>query len=430
VEIFRKEEFLRSLKATGQGVIGDNQKLSEGAQSDEQRWNILRRTIESLVSSAAYYNWGPSPALEVHDSDYAPYFLLGLSRSQAPKNEFSGGGFLYFSSFDPAVHLPAGFVLSLSVLDLLPRFFEWVRDAENLVALERDIAFLPDPLQIIDDAVTPQLTGSRRGISPLDALVTITQFLRDRQPRSYPNPVHQEIYRDSIVRLEKIVQVIDELHFDEIDGTGDHAHLLQALREIREYAQLEHGSSFISTRMTRSLRIGLMQLLFESSSMFEPHLIAQLLAGEDIIAELLRISSRSSLPLIKRDIELSQVITESAIRSFYNVFETNMVEVLEDYHQQASMEPSHRSVYKNTLANYCLLILSAPQIHENRSLKRKVWQLCEGSSVPSIFPDESLGSKAISFADWQQPLDQRLCRFRDHYRREKIFQDHLRTVSF
>lgn len=422
IMIIRKEEFLRQLRVYGQGLINENAVLFEGAKSDEQRWNIMKRTIEALSDYAGHsFRYGTPPTTEVYSTDYAPYYLAGLSRAQAPKDEYSGG-FMNFSVFDPSTHLDPGVSISYSILDLSSRLEEWIRAAEELVGLERNIAFLPDPLQILDEAVTPLMTGSRRGLSPVKALEEITHYLREQKPKSYPHPIHQEIYADSIRRLEGIVRIIDSIRFE--DKAPD---LLTAFREIRDLAQLEHGIVFFSTRLTRSIRIGITQLLFDPKSNFEPHLIAQLLAGEDVIAELQRISSKDHLALIRRDVELSQGIAESSIESFFNVFSENLVEMAEYYFDRAATEPSGRSTHRNSLANFCLLLTSIPQVDESSSRNRKLREICRGTQVPSMFPFHTTSSPALNDEVFARDLHERICLFRDHYRKEKIFQDYLQT---
>ena len=445
-KVLVRRQMIQSARPLGLGTLNEKKVLFDQAKLDTQKWIVIRSAIPELLasvgissSSFVIVTAGGSPAassplLDIYSSDYAPYYLLGLSLAEAPRQN---GAIVPFASFDPfttanpaipgwPIGLPA-YKPDLGIVR--SQFLAWVQAAQDQVTNEFAAILQPDPLSVISDGAT-QI--AQRG--PRKFLQRVSSFLSQELVRGAG--VNQKIYTDTVTRLNNMIFEMDRILkapagaaltnsvCDEPNTpapTSSEEAASRALACIYKQARLEYGTVFIRGRLERSIRIKLNDVLL-SGKIRDPGLAAKLLASDDILRDLSAYSGNSNLYEMSRDAETSQRITNKNLAEFTSLFGGSIASGLR---QSIDLEKQLGSAGKNygrSRAETCLMLLAVPQWP--REIPR---EFCIGSQLPSFF----VGGPAapmITLETLVKPQNERACAFRDYRRGSMIYQNY-RTES-
>ncbi len=434
--VLEREKMVRVAKAQGLGLIAENQSLFDTIEAPNpdklrsKRWNLERTTIRNLASlllevpRTCSANGGCTPATplgEIIPSDYAPYFLMGLRRDQCPTDSNGISTVIKtFENFDPLTEWPASapqpFKPELAILGT--QLEQWIADARDLVLHEQSAILNPDPLQILAEASTPAQYGDH----PVEALLNIKNFLETSAPSKMPSPLHQKLFKETVLRLDTINTLIED--FSKESKTPltqssptpiDSASARVVLDEIFKVADLDSGTVLLANRLDMAVRLSLTELLISGHSGLDRDTTAALLASSDIIKEISRFAGTDDLTLISRDIQKSQTIVQSTLTEFGKIFGRSIKHVLKDY--KASADPKVHA----EKASLCLKLLAMPEWP-----KKIPVEYCDGSSLISIFKDGP-SSVVVNAKTRGLPHSQRACSFRDFFRANRIYQNYLHS---
>ena len=432
-------------KAAFQGPADINAVKSTFNQSQgdvQAQWVIERALITQLVSDLGGVSNNPftesrvaaSPLGEIHDSSYAPYYLLGLTHAQAPT---SAGGFsgtassiLSFSQFDPFTQWPASAGTFSPNLTVIRKQVDlWIKAGQEKVAREQKTIYNPDALQIISNA-----SIEIRRNSPYKALQNLIMFLDRQKPASFSAGGQRQLYSDTSKKLKSISCLIEQ----SVNRNPSRAMQTlftnacppssistdEALKQIYELASLDWGTILIKNRMETVVRIALTDLLINGKSGMDLQTASALLAADDIISELKKYSSKTLLQDLLVDISHSQGILQTTLDKFTEEFGRGIAQSIRDYDKQAQrlgVDQDRSDV--ESAAKLCTHLLSVP-----------VWptdvpkELCFGRKLKSAF-EEKYDSPAINRNLIDSPWTKRACVYRDFIRTNDIYNGYLCNLN-
>jgi hypothetical protein len=418
------EEVLKSARVIAIGALNEEKTNYANAIDDDSRWAVVKNLVASLVSQ--FSNSGRS-LFEVYNSDYAPYYLLGFSEDQLPK--YTDGRIIAFEMYNAKVdqQWPATVEFPPQLDKIKPRISNWIALAERRAAIERVSITQPDPLVIFYDAITSPTSGSIKGVSPLESVKKLYNYLSTSRPEKLSSDVQKQLYVELTSALGLIVEKISDAEESVRASTeaGDlRLRLLKVLDEISAATKLENRGIF-EARLNRAVAISLQNLLVSGQSGLSPSEAAQYLAADDIIKDLLQLSAQNNISYIKFDLENSQRLTQSTLQVFYEIFHKNLDQVLKKYKEAANRERKSNSpsrLYRNALAQFCLLLLSIP---EAKGLDQKA---CYDELLEPLWPTAP-ASAPISADTFKLELQDRACLMRNYFRAQKIYQDYSDSLA-
>lgn len=404
--IFR-ETSVRTIPRTVQGIISQNTDNFATAGDASAKWSIQRQMIKDIVIAAANHNTGIFA--ELIPQSYAYYYLLGLSKEEAPFSD-SLGDYNPIDSFDPFTYFTntLGRPFNPNIQIIEDQFDEWVRLATIKVQNELNQVLQVSPLEVLDDAI---YNGGRPYPTPRDAIKTIIKFLHENAPQSFTFNHHRLIYLDTIDILNTIGTTIDQVFTEEIKPSD-------ALATISEVSKLNFGTVLIESRVLRSARYTLNDIVISRRSQGD-NLASQLLAADDIVEQLRRYhpSGSSSLTSILEGINQAQTISQANLNTFVKQFGTKIKRILKYYDELAQRSgEGDNGPNKRSKASLCLKLLSL-----DKWPKKIPFELCQGSQLTHT--NES-GPKSIELTlqALNKPFKEKVCRYRDYLRAAEIFE--------
>jgi hypothetical protein len=401
-----REKIVRSARVTGLGRVAEAQTL-----------------MESIAPGVSAGN----PMTEVINPGYAPYYLLGLKRKDVPKNSY--GETLYFDSFDPFTYqwpLPSPFRSDAATVRA--RLVAWVGLAQNLVNREQQRAMNPDIQQLFNDAATQSLTGQ----SPYTSLIRISEFLLKQTPKSFVIGSYRTLYGDTISRLLQIAaEVRGALEITNKDDPSPRrlteeelAKLRESLSKIHRTADLDFGSVVLSNRVERAIRVALNEALLDNSSPIELSTRVRLLASNDVMDELARVSGTTDLQTLERDLENSQLAIEKTLRGFGEVFGRSLSQILMELKKDGADVPLPAVTRAGkSAAELCLKVAGITPWPKDLP-----FELCDGRKLQSVFKGGP-ASLEVNRNLISRPIEVRACAYRDWLRANRIRQSFLERQS-
>ncbi len=408
-----------------QGIIADYSEIFRpfSSGSAEERWRIVKPAL--LRISARIYpeqSFGSDNSVENPFEDFSsstcfPYLLMGLTLSEAPKSGY-GQGCKRLVDFDPLSDWPAGKTFDPDLATPRRQFAAISQEIEDRLNTERTSVFVPDPDSILDLAETSALEGPRKGLSPRISVKRLVDYLRGYSPSTYGNPSQRRMFEDTAQRLEEIMKTIEP----SADSTSPPVPPIDTVEKVYGLAKLNYGTTFFEGRLNRAIRLILVDLIVSGRSGLDEQTAVQLLAAEDILSELARLSPSGSYAYLKRDLEGSQRVVEATTRAFREVFPKTLTEILRSLSTQAARPGPDSEKYKNALAQACFgfLILPEFKLQSLQSSSTIDMRLCRGAELRSIYKQRA----SIRFSDEHltMPLTKRACLSRDFVRGEDLLQ--------
>lgn len=394
-----RDSYVQSREAFGLGLISESKELYNNQTTDNERWNIIRSLIKSLVPQVNE-NWRNPLFDAIGSAGYAPFFLLGLNDDEAIKNPATGGYHTLDTWKKPAAFNP-------SLENLRTNYTQWIAITRARVSQELSQVLQPDPLQTLSLAF--DRTGNRWKISPMDGLKNVIEFLETNPPRE-ADIAFRKLFNDTIKKLKAIYNITyDTIIVQQISDT-------KPVEQIYTEAQLSYGTVVLEARLDMIVRLAVLELL-ETSKPEDQVLVAQLLAAERFTDTLARMSGTDNLAMIRADINRAQPITIANLNSFIDLFGNNIARILARLKWEE--ENSSGTVAKNkryARTEMCFLLLAVPAV--DRYIDSR---LCEGLQLKSLIKDgpESI---VITTGSFTTDLNERACEYREFFRKSKIFE--------
>ncbi len=408
--VFNREAKVRSAKAKGSGIIGENRPLYQKTVTPLEKWSVIRSVINKLLSDGnnsrfANTSVGGNPLFDIYTQSYAPFYLLGLSTQ--PRS--SGGFGIGFNEFDPFSQWPNGaFVPNYEILQ--SRYFQWVDLAKQRVNQELALALQPDPLKLITSAWEP--SSNRWKKSPKESVETLVKFLTNNVPRNFERGVYDKLYTSTISKLTRINDLINEATFGD---TGVSPR--EALQKIFNEAELEFGVAVLQSRLDMIVRLSLLQL-FKRATPEDQNMAAQLLVADRFADVLSKISGTDNYALIMADLKRARPITLATMESFVEVFRKNIKTLLKELlKKEKNASGMIKEIHRRSRTELCFGLLSAPKWPSKIDKK-----YCLGLKLGPIIPGGP-SSKRINSKLMHSSFLKRACSYRDYLRSSKIYQD-------
>lgn len=394
--IFR-EASVRTSKNKVKGILNENRDLFNSAGSRSAKWNILRRILVQISETTK----NASVLNEIYINSYAPYYLLGISQQDAPRND--EGGFQNINFYSP----PTDMSLDLNLVD--QRFGDWIILAEDTVQNELNIVLQVDALGVINNAIDNLGIPTRE--TPRIALDRLKNFLANNIPTTFQNSSHRIIYQDTINTLDKISYNIDKVFDDEDPITPG-----IALVNINKEAKLTFGNIFIKNRILRSVRFSLNDIVIRRRNDGDT-LASQLLAADDIINALNKYNANGSINLTALRLQISQAqsMSQQTLSNFTRFFGRKIKRTLKRYDKLAERSGEDDIGPNRTAkAALCLKLLSV-----DKWPKRIPFKYCDGLMLKHPNPKGPKVKITKTLKDL--PFKKRACLYRDYLRKSLIF---------
>jgi hypothetical protein len=412
-EIFNREARVRSAYSLGNGVISQYKPLYEIPNQTPQDKYLVVKTIIGLLTNnncsggggRFSSQGGGSPLDDIYNSDFAPFYLLGLD--QIPRED---GTIISFCQFDPLSQWPSG-SYSPDLNFVKNRYEEWVKKAQNRVNQELTLVLQPDALQVLTTAY--ESTNNKWKYSTLNSLTNLIDFLNNFQPKRYESTSFKKIYEDTVDRLEDLKSIIDS------GVIGDkYSDPKTALEDIFRVAQLQHGLIVFQSRLEMIVRVSVKEYL-DTLNTNDSNVVAQLLAAESFLDVLAKVNGTDNFAIISADIKRAKPIAVGNMNSFMDVFGNNINRILKKNHKRIlkTQDPKLKQIYTRNSAEMCLLISSMPTWP--KKVRKKY---CLDSHLESVIPNgpqsETLTSDYLA-----KNFEDRNCGYRNYLRKSKIFQE-------
>lgn len=411
---------------SGVGIISENEALFNLVTNpnpillEAQKFSIYKNTVQKLISAAN----GDSPASEVFDGTYAPYYLMGLNKDEMP---FDANrlvvNFYYFdpqlaSTYRDSQGGPWGSSskIKINMVDLKSNFKNWMLLARDRADQELSLVFYPDPLVLIYDASVPDI----RGKSPYNSLQKISEFLKANAPQRQRVGSHERLYKETQALIDQINLLVKDA-ITENTTTGTVQDPKKVINEIGKLLSLEFGTKLITGRIERAVRWSLNDFVLNPNNGMDVATSSQLLASEDLLTELGRYAGGTDLNTLDRDISRSQAMAETTLQGFVDVFSRNINGLMKSMEKSSKDSRDPNNKIKPVLAEYCLKLLATPTWPKGISK-----DLCKGMQLTSIFVGGP-SSLRVDNTTIALPLEKRACAYRNFFRENKIYQNYFES---
>ncbi len=393
-------------------LIEENKALFNKAVSEQEKYDIIKKTISTITGSASPYSQpttngaGTNPLSDIYDFNYAPYYLLGLERSEVPSNGF--GGFVNFSIFDPFSQWPNGpYVPTYSPL-LSNQLQKWIDLATKRVNDEFSVVLQPDAIQVLSSSYDE--TSNSYKVSAKTSLEKIIHFIEINKPELLKNGAFRKLYVDLQSDLKEINKLIDNALLNDSSNASD------AVSEIYVIGNLEFGTVVIQSRLNMLVRTVLIDKI-KNEIPKQRNATAQLLAADRFKDLIFEISGSNSYTKIKTDIMRAKPINQHVMTSFVDAFSKNIKQTLNfliDKEKQAA--PTQKLEYKRSRTELCMALLGVE--HWPSKIPK---HLCINLKLQSYFQDGP-SSELITMEKFNEPLEKRACTYHNFMRNSLIFE--------
>ncbi len=398
--VFTRETYVRSLEATGLGLIEENRRIYNTYTDFDDRWNFLRSIITSLLPSTQVPF--KNPFYDVYAPGYAPFFLIGLQDNGDIRN--NQGQYFAIDSWSK----PPGFNPTLDLVK--DQYLEWVARSRNRVNQELTQVLQPDGLQTLSSAY--DRSGNRWKISPMDSLKRLIEFLQVNPPQE-KDQAFRKLYENTLLKLQEVYAVTEDAVLgNEIFTNGD----TSSVEKIYELAQLRYGTVVMEARLDMIVRLSLLELLQNTPNQ-DQIVVAQLLAAERFTEAISKMSGTDNLAVIRADINRAQPITISNITSFMDIFGKNINRILSKLQKEeknANITVARSKKYSRT--ELCFLLLSVPEVQAYVDIR-----YCDGLRLESVISGGPQ-SFVISPEVFKKDMNDRACEYREFFRKSKIYE--------
>lgn len=399
--VFTRETYVRSMEATGLGLIEENRKIYNSYTDLNERWNFLRSVILSLLppTNVGFKN----PFYDVFTPGYGPFFLIGLPDNNDIRNP--QGQYFGIDSWSK----PDGINPTLDLVK--EKFVEWVYRSRNRVNQELNQVLQPDALQTLSSAY--DRSGNRWKISPMDSLARLIEFLQNHPPRQR-DEAFRKLYDNTLSKLKDIYDATEISIFDQGLKSIDFSN--PNVERIYELAQLRYGTVVMEARLDMIVRLSLLEYI-ETSVPQDQILIAQLLAAERFTETISKMSGTENLALIRADINRAKPVTISNLNAFIEIFGENINQTLKRLYQEEKFSTGSVSLSKKyARTELCFLLLAVPDLDKKIDTK-----YCEGLKLDPPIQGGPL-SIEITSDTFKLDLNDRACEYREFMRKSKIYE--------
>jgi hypothetical protein len=413
----RRETQVRTAEKYGQGTINGRRDLFATAPDPKAQWQILKSVIGNLVygTQDGNPNSTVTPLDEIYPENYAPYYLLGIKPQDVPRG--AGAAYLeFFTSFDPFTQWPANMGTFSPDLEEVERNFNlWISEAKGNIQRELQQVLQVSPLEVMDDAINNE---GRNLTTPRKAISTTIKFLNSNMPTVFATENHKRIYVDTLKILNDIAKEIDKVH--EANSTYSP---LEALKAIATISQIQFGTILVEGRITRSVRYALNDLVIRRTDVNDD-LASQLLAADDVVKSIQRITPNVNFTAYRQDISNSQSTIQNTMQEFADMFAKSIRKSLKLYDALAIKSGEGPNGPNNQAkAALCLKLVSLSEWP-----KKIPFELCEGAQLQHINP-KGPKSVVVTQDELAKPLEERICHYRNFLRRSYIFQNYQRNIG-
>ena len=433
---------LQSSRAYGEGIFSEKEPFFNNAQGKQEKISIIREVIESLMfASGNYLSSGISdgssssgrdnPLYLIHKKDYAPYYLLGLSRDQVTTDQ--DGNIKRFSIINIESEYP-NYSPNLNQIENL--YFEWILEAQERVNRMSALILQPVPVIIVSDFADKSSSSYKR--SPKESLLNVINFLKENTPNpSHPN--RKELFDSTEEILSKIYEIIPKdtpprlssaqssscenlLNINELLSSPDISlsvcnPYLDVIEKVSRIAQLEFGSLIIKNRLETSLRVAVGEYIEQTDVTAEnENQLAQLLAADSYLDVLKQVTGKDDPSEILDDLNNSIIVSQENLKSFSRTFryKINYLFRIEQKYI-TSDEPSISKPRLKERARLCFLLASIYEFPMSSFFK-----YCDGVTYQEV---EGGPSAPIFDYDFiKGPYEKRRCQFRDYQRKLRIYE--------
>ncbi len=394
--VFQRDSMVRAADALGYGVIEENRRLYD-LTDIKDRWALIRTLIVRLILSTSEGN----PLYDVFPITQAMYFLTGIEDpAQIPRS--GDGNYIPLDFYTPAV--------SPTLDKLKEQYLKWVELARVRVNLELTNVLQPDTLQTLTSAYDKSDNSWK--LSPMDSIKNIREFLESVPPETDNLAVFKRIYADTLVRLEKIYNAVE----DGVINTDARIYDNSPIQTVYDTAQLAFGVVVLQTRLDMIIRQAVLKLIQESSPQ-DQNWAAQVLASDRFTDVLSKMSGTDNLALIQADINRAKPMTISNLQAFSKVFGKNINKILKRLVKEESKSSGTVAhAKKQTRTDLCYLLLAAPEWP-----KKVKFKYCEGLKYETIIPGGPVG-KVINKELAQSDFSNRACLHKNFFRDSKIYE--------
>jgi hypothetical protein len=393
-----RESYIQLKEASGLGLIEETRQVYDQETENNDRWNIIKSLVKSLVPNVAE-NWRNPLHDAVGSRDYAFFFLLGLPDDSSIRNAQTGA----YYTLDTWPR-PEGYNVSLDTVKR--RFEEWIEKARKRVNQELSTVLQPDPLQTLTSAYDK--TGNRWKIEPIKAFGVIIAFLKANPPMRNEVPF-RKLHVDTIKRLEDIHAITQEAVI--VKDFADN----NSIENIYSIAQLRYGTVVVEARLEMMVRLAVLEFI-ENSSPEDQAIVAQLLAAERFTESITSATGKDSIDTL-RDIKNAKPLTISNLNSFMDIFGNNLNRILS---KLKGDEENNRGTIATELRNkrtqLCFHLLSVPNIE--KYIQR---DFCEGLQLKA-FQKGGPDSMVITKDTLTRDFDERACIHREFIEQSKIYK--------
>jgi hypothetical protein len=401
-----KKQLLEQSPRYFQGYLAKYRPLYLQVTDPDARFGFLRDFITSLSNAfCPDYGSGSSgmvssnPLCGINSTDFAPFYLLGLSRGQylQLRSKYQG---LLFSQLDLQLFAREGILVDIDIDQVEPRFVRWHDLAKQRIDAEASMV-LGDDLKLVFEEASPQKDSDKLRLSPYTAAKKITDYLELTNPQVSSVGFELEV----VNALKAVTSILDEVAKgakspkDGRDG-------------IYVATNLSVGTLYLQNRIQYVLRQQL-----ESLILYQGDVPLQALAANDYIQDLYSYYRADSLEIIRRKSLTAQATIQRSIDPFISFFAQPLQESLNTLDSQAKKYkegpggPNYEM--KMTL---CFYLLGASSWNAGLDLSP-----CIGVVGKPVFAN-GYSTPAFGKGLFDKPYEDRACILRDFARRNQILQ--------
>jgi hypothetical protein len=406
----------------GDGLYSQNRPLYLKATTSTERWLILKRIVISFIRftggvSSIGGDSNQKALYQIYDSSYAPYYLLGLSRSADIPRE--NGVLKDFSRVDLSEleKLP-GFKLDLEVFR--KQLESWVQDAEKMVNSEILNIQQPDPLEVLTRAY--EKGNGQRKKAPIETIESLILFLRSNYPQVHRNNHRpfKKLYEDLISRLEQIVVLLDEVIKEKPDSDETSAPLKpqEIVDKIAEIAELKYGTVVFSARLEMITRLSIDEYLKKNPSS-DQNVVIQFLYANSFLEVLNLVSGKTSDEYLMEDVKQAKIGAYSNLNNFSVLFKEHfekLAQRLDQITRDPKIDKKVKQDHERQLARLCLHVGSLPLEKANFPFEQ-----CRGKKLLPFMPGGP-ESAVIDEDYFEKPFEERVCQYRNFIRRSSVYR--------
>lgn len=398
-----KKQLLEQSPRYFQGYLAKYRPLFLQVTDPDARFGFLRDFILSLsMSFCPDFGNGstsPNPLCAINSMDFAPFYLLGLTRGQylQLRSKYQG---LSFSQVDLQLFAREGILVDTDIDQVEPRYARWYSLAKQRIDAEASMV-LGDDLKLVFEEAYPQKDSDKLRLSPYTAAKKISDYLELNNFKSGSVGFELEV----ISALKAVSSILDDV--------AQGAKTPKDARDMIYVAtNLGVGTLYLQNRVQYVLRQQLEALILNQGD-----IPLQALAANDYIQELFSYYRADSLEIIRRKSLSAQATIQRSIDPFIIFFAQPLQESLNGLdrlvkkYNEGPGGPNYEM--KMTL---CFYLLGASSWNAGVDLSP-----CAGVMGKPVFAN-GYSTPVFGKSLFDRPYEDRACILRDFIRRNQILQ--------